>query len=373
MQFSLKEVTSNKDLKKFIQFPHILYKNNKQYVPQIDSQEKVLLTKNPSLEYCTLKLWIAEDQDGRVVGRIGAIHNPRANKEHNYSRIRFGWFDFVEEFEVAQLLMNRAIEWSKSLGMNEIHGPLGYNTWNRQGTMIEGFENTPPVNCIYNYEYYPSFMDMLGFNKEVDWIQLKINATQKVPEKIVKIHDMLLERYNLKYLDFKKVTKERRDKIIDSFFKEYNETFRSVDNFIPLTNSEIKSISDNYFPMLKPELTSFILDEDDNVAAFSVCFPSMSEAFKKAKGKLFPFGWFHLLKAFRKYNTIDFMMSGASPKWQSKGLSSMYHVYMERSLAGRDVRWGITNPQAETNSAYKVWERYESQPYMRRRCYIKTI
>lgn len=371
MQISIKEVSGKTELKKFIKFPHKLYKDSKQYVPQLDSQEKNILTKSHSLEYCNLKMWLAYSSDNKIVGRIAGIINPKANEIHNTSRVRFGWFDFIEDSQVAEKLMNKVIEWGKEMGMDEVNGPLGFNTWNRQGMLVEGYENTPPVNCLYNYSYYNDIMGVMGFEKEFDWIQLKLDASQKVPEKMVRIHDMIMEKYKLHYLDIKKMT--NREEILKSFFEEYNETFKSVENFVPLSDAEIKDIADHYFPMLKPELTSFIMDDQDNVAAFSVCFPSLSEAFKKAKGKLFPFGWYHIMKAYKKYDTLDFMMSGASKKWQSKGLSSLYHVYMERSLAGRDVRWGITNPQSEHNSAYKVWERYNSEPFMRRRCYLKKI
>ncbi len=373
MQFTVKEVKSSSDLKRFIRFPHKLYSSSKQYVPQLDTEEKSVLTKSPSLEYCTIKLWIAVYENGEIAGRIAGIHNPRANEEHGTRRIRFGWYDFVEDKAVADGLMSKVIEWGKSIGMDQIQGPLGYNTWNRQGMLVEGFENTPPMNCLYNYPYYNDFMSEMGFEKDFDWIQLKVDASQKVPEKMVKIHDMIMEKYKLKYINLKTLKKTERDELINSFFEEYNETFKAVENFVPLTTAEIKDIADHYFPMLKPELSSFIVDEENKVAAFSVCFPSLSEAFKKAKGRLFPFGWYYILKAYRKYDTIDFMMSGASKKWQSKGLSSLYHVYMERSLEGRDVKWGITNPQSEHNSAYKVWERYSNEPYMRRRCYLKKI
>ncbi len=371
MQIVIKEVSGRSDLNKFIRFPHKLYKNSKQYVPQLDSQERGVLTKSPSLEYCTIKMWLALSDNNEVVGRIAGIINPRSNEVHKNKRVRFGWLDFIDNPEVANKLMNAAIEWGKSLGMDEIQGPLGYNTWNRQGMLIEGFENTPPVNCIYNYPYYNDYLTGMGFVKDFDWIQLKLDASQKVPEKMVRIHDMIMEKHNLRYLDMKKL--KNRDEVIKSFFDEYNETFRNVENFVPLTDLEVKDISDHYFPMLRPELTSFIMDDEDKVAAFSVCFPSLSEAFKKAKGRLFPFGWYHIMKAYRNYDTLDFMMSGASKKWQSKGLSSLYHVYMERSLEGRDVKWGITNPQSEHNSAYKVWERYKNEPFMRRRCYLKKI
>ena len=188
MGFTIKEIRSSKEIKKFIKFPHKLYKSNKQYVPVIDSDEFSVLTQSPSLEYCSLRMWVALDESGEIIGRIAGILNPRSNEFHNQKRIRFGWFDFIENQDVAGALLSKVSDWGKELGMEQMHGPLGYNTWNRQGMLIEGFENMPPINCLYNYPYYPRLMDELGFEKQVDWVQIKIRADEGVPDKIRRIN-----------------------------------------------------------------------------------------------------------------------------------------------------------------------------------------
>ncbi len=371
MGFAIKEIRSSKEIKKFIKFPHKLYKSNKQYVPVIDSDEFSVLTQSPSLEYCSLRMWVALDESGEIIGRIAGILNPRSNEFHNQKRIRFGWFDFIENQDVAGALLSKVSDWGKELGMEQMHGPLGYNTWNRQGMLIEGFENMPPINCLYNYPYYPRLMDELGFEKQVDWVQIKIRADEGVPDKIRRINQMLLDKYKLRVLDIKNL--KNFDQFVDNFFASYNQSFREIDNFVPLNSQEVRKIAREYFPKLREELTCIIVDEHDNIAAFGICFPNLSKSFKKAGGKLFPFGLLHILKEFRQYDTIDLMILGAAPEWQNKGISSIYHTHIATNLERGTIKYAITNPQAETNSAYKVWERYKYDPYMRRRCYIKNI
>lgn len=372
MEITVKEVSSAGELKCFYRFQNQLYRGCKAYVPTLDVDQKSSLTRNPALEYCTRKMWLAY-ADGRPVGRIMAIINPRYNELYGTRKVRFGWFDFEENIEIARALLDTAARWGREQGMDTIHGPLAYNTLGRQGMLVEGFENTPPTNCLYNYPYYVTFMEQLGFEKEADWIQYKLNASQGAPEKLNRIADMLLKRYKLRLMDVQELKGEKRDRIIANFFAMYNESFRAVHNFIPLTDKEIDTTGQFYFKMLRPELTCLVVDEHENVAAFGLCMPSLSEAFKKTGGRLFPFGWYHLWKGFRKYDTIDLMLVGASPAWASKGLSAIYHAHLAASFRKHNIRCAITNPQLENNNAIKVWESYDHEPFMRRRCWTKSI
>ncbi len=373
MQVTVKEVSNSKEFKIFYQFQNKLYRDCKVYVPTMDIDQKRTLEGDPALEYCTRKLWLAY-KDGKVAGRIQAIINPRYNEYYNLKRVRFGWFDFEDDIEIAKALLDTASEWGRSHGMTQIHGPLAYNTLGRQGMLIEGFENMPPSNCLYNFPYYPQAMDKLGFGKEADWIQYKLNASQGAPEKLNRMSDILLKRYNLRLLDIRTIKGERKDELIRKFFRIYNECFTAVHNFIPLTEKEIMRTGRTYFKLLKPELTCLVIDENEEIAAFGLCLPSLSEALKKAKGKIFPFGWYHLIKAYRKYKNIDLMMIGSNPAWNSKGLSAIYHANLAASFRRHNIKCAITNPQIATNvRAVKVWESYDHETYMRRRCWIKSV
>lgn len=365
------EVTDKKNLKKFIKFPLKLYKNCKQYVPDLYTDQVASLTKTPSLEYCKLKMWLVMEGD-EVVGRIAGIINPRYNEIYSTKRARFNWVDFVERYEVAELLFRTAEEWAKSEGMTEIHGPLSYNTWGKQGMLIEGYENVPQMNCIYNYPYYKEFTERYGFVKEVDWIQYQLPAMQYPSEKIYRINNMLLERYPLRIVSLKEAKK--RGGLIERFFKNYNETFKNVFNFVPLTEKEILELGNTYIRLLKPELTCFVMDDQDRIAAFGICFPSLSKAFQRAKGRLLPFGWYHIVRAYFRYDQIDLMMVGADPHWQSKGVSAIYHVKLSENFRERGIKSAISNPVIESNSARKVWDTYEvREDHMLRRSYIKSI
>ena len=373
MQVTIKEVVSSKELKTFYQFQNKLYKGCKEYVPTLDTDQKSTLTSDAALEYCTRKMWLAY-KGNKPVGRIQAIVNPKYNEKYNTKKVRFGWFDFEEDINIAEALLKVATEWGKSQGMNEIHGPLAYNALGRQGMLIKGFENTPPTNCLYNFPYYVEYMKELGYEKEVDWIQYKINPMEGTPDKLIRIHDLLIKRYNLKLLDISKLKGTEKDELVKKFFKLYNECFENVPNFVSFTDAEIAKTGKLYFKMLRPELTCLVMDEQNEIAAFGLCLPSLSESFKKAKGKLFPFGWYHILKEFNHYKTIDLMIVGSSSKWASKGLSAVYHAHLASNFQKYKISCAITNPQADTNiAAIKVWDSYNNELFMRRRSWCKSI
>ncbi len=372
MQFKVVEIFSKRDIKSFIKFPHKLYRESREYVPVLDSNEFKILTKSASLDHSQLRMWLAYSYSGEIIGRIAGIINHNSNSYHNEKRVRFGWFDFIDEGVVAEALIEKVVEWGRELGMEEIHGPLGFNTWNRQGMMVDGFENRPPINCLYNYHYYPQIMERLQFQKQLDWVQLKIRADRGVPEKLYKINQLLLEKHNLRVLPLKELKSSKR--YIDSFFESYNDSFSKIDNFVPLNSKEIEEIKEEYIPKLKERLTSIVVDSDDEIAAFGVTFPNLSNSFRKAGGRLFPFGLFYILHEMKNYKTVDLMLLGSSPKWRNSGISSIYHSTLAKYFKEDGVEWGITNPQEENNSSTKVWERYGGvEHYMRRRCYIKKI
>lgn len=371
-KYRIVKVESKRDLKKFIKFPHKLYKDCPQYVPALDSGQMKSLTTESSLKHCTTKLWMVFEGK-KVVGRICGIINPVYNNKHNKRRARFAWFDTINDIEVARLLLDTAEAWAKEHGMTEIHGPLYYNNLGKQGMLYEGYENTPPFNCIYNYPYYNDLLKELGFVKEYDWVQYKVRADQPIPEKLIRITDRLMERYNLKIANVEELAKDKQ--LIRDFFRTYSDSFQDVVyNFIPFTDEEIEEQTNQVAGLLKNDYCCLVMDENDELAAFGVGFPSLSEAFKKMKGKIFPFGWWHLMRALKKNDTADLMLTGAAPKWQNTGISAIYHVRMSQTYTKAGVKWAITNPQIDTNVAVNVWDRYEDKEvYMRRRCYIKTI
>lgn len=375
MNVTIKEVATPGELKIFYRFQNKLYRKCKVYVPSLDTDQKNTLTKDPALSYCTRKLWLAYNEQGRVVGRVQAIINPRYNEYYGKKCIRFGWFDFEEDIDIAKALLQKVEEWGKEQGMEKMHGPLFYNTLGKQGMLVEGFDKIPPFNCLYNFAYYPEFMGKLGFEKECDWIQYEMDATQGPPPKLKRLCSILLERYNLKEVDLREIRKDKRllEDLKTKFFKIYNESFKNVYNFIPLTPEEEKKVGESYFSLLRRKLTCIIVDQDNDIAAFGISLPSFSRALIRTRGKLFPFGWLFILMAYIRFNTVDLLLLGSSPKWEGKGLSAVFHYKLSSYYKKKHLKAAISNPQIETNNALKVWESYEHKPFMKRRCWIKEI
>lgn len=369
--YKIVEVESKKDLDRFITFPDELYKDCPQYVPALHSDQRKSLTSVSTLKYCDHKLWMVLDGD-RVVGRISGMINPRYNERYSKKRARFGWFDTVNDPSVASLLLGTAEKWAKDNGMNEIHGPLYYNTLGKQGMLVEGFENIPPFNCLYNFPYYNDLVTSLGYVKECDWLQYELDAAQPVPDKLHRVAKILKERYNLHEGSIERLKKDK--KLVRHFFDVYNESFAaSVYNFIPFTDEEIEEEAASVMPFLSDKTSVVILDENDDLVAFGICFPTISPALQKAKGKMFPFGWAHFLKAVNNFHTVDMMINGAVPKWQNTGVSAVYHCALSERYRKYGTKVAITNPQIESNGAVNVWSRYDNKLFMRRRCYVKSI
>lgn len=375
MPITVKEVSTSKELRAFYKFQNRLYRKCKVYVPTLDVDQRNSLTKDPALKYCKRKLFLAYNEEGKVVGRVQGIINPRYNEYYSLKRVRFGWLDFIEDEKVAQSLVEAVEKWGASEGMTEIHGPLAYNTMGRQGMLVEGFDKMPQANCLYNYPYYVDFMERMGFEKECDWVQFQMDPQQGLPEKLGRISKLLMEKYGLRVLKLKEIrkNKELKENLLQQFFALYNDAFKTVHNFIPYTEDEQKEIAEHYFPFMKDGLTCMVVDKENNLVSFGVSIPSLSRALQRANGKLFPLGWLYLLLAFKKFKVVDLMLIGSAPAWQSKGLSSILHTVMEGTYYKLKLKSAISNPQLEDNNAIKVWDTYNKEPYMRRRCWIRKI
>ena len=376
MPITIREVTTDKQFRQFYKFQNRLYRKCRYYVPTLDMDQKHSLKEDPALLYSKRKLFLAYNDKGKVVGRVQGIINPRYNDYYGLKRVRFGWFDFEEDPSIAEALIDAVQKWGKEEGMTEIHGPLAYNTLGRQGMLVEGFDKEPQVNCLYNYPYYVDYMQKMGFEKECDWIQYEMDPGQGLPEKLGRISKLLIERYGLQVLKIRQVKKDKalKEKLLAQFFKIYNESFKAVHNFIPLTKEEEEEMGNHYFSYLKEGLTCMVLDKDGNLAAFGVSVPSLSRAFKRARGKLFPIGWIFILLAFWRYKKVDLLLLGSAPEWHSKGLSAIFHTKMETNYYKMKLKSAISNPQIDTNiAAIKVWDSYKKEFYMRRRCWIRSI
>jgi ribosomal protein S18 acetylase RimI-like enzyme len=366
------EVKSKADLNKFISFPDKLYKGNKYRVPQLHSFEKSTLNKekNPAFDFCEAKYWLAY-KNNKIVGRIAAIINHKSNEIWEEKHMRFGWIDFIDDLEVSRVLIKTVEDWAKQKEMTAVHGPLGFSDMDLEGMLIEGFDEMATQATIYNYPYYPVHLEKLGYSKDTDWVQFEIKMPDKVPEKLKRISSLVQEKYNLKILE----TKKSKDILpyAKSMFYTLNEAFKSLYGFVPLTDRQIEQYTKDYFSAIDVKYVCFVIDENDEVAGFGLSILSLSEALQKANGKLFPFGFIHVLKALRKNNKVDMLLQAVKPEYQNKGVATIFYTKMMQAYIDNGIELAISSHALEDNkSAFLMFKNYETRQHLKRRCYIKT-
>lgn len=368
------EVQTKKQLSEFIKFPDKLYRGNKFRVPPLHTYEKSALSpvKNPAFDFCEAKYWLAYENN-QIVGRIAGIINRKANEIWNKKTVRFGWIDFVDNIDVSSALINTVENWGRSKGMTIMQGPLGFTDMDLEGMLVEGFEEIATQAVIYNYPYYPVHLEKNGYSKDVDWIQYEIKVPDKIPDKVKRISELVKQKYNLKILNFKKA----KDILpyANKMFDTYNEALKDLYGFVPLTEKQIKYYINQYFSMVNPKYISFIVDNNDEVVGFGLCFLSLSKAFMKAKGKLFPFGFIHILKAMRKNDTADLLIQAVKDEYKNKGVPAIFYAHTMQTFIDNGVKTAISSHVLEQNksSLLMFTKGYEARQHMRRRSYTKHL
>jgi len=374
MNITIHEVVSRKELKQFVKFPFKLYANNEYWVPPLIGDEIKTLRKdvNPAFDYCEAKYWLAYDENDEVVGRIAGIINRRSIDKWQQPLMRIGWVDFVDDMSVSGALFNVAEQWAKDHGLEGTHGPLGFTDMDNEGLLVEGFDKLPTIANIYNHPYYVDHFEKHGYSKVEDWLQYLFNASQPIPDKIQRINTLIMEKYNLRVLKFASAREilPRAKEIFDVL----NASFVNLYGFVALTDKEIDYYVKLYFSFIKPEYVCVIADATDKIIGFGISMPSLSKAMQKAKGRLLPFGFIHLLNALRKNDAVDLYLNGVLPEWQNKGVHSLYYSEMNKTYIRNNIKIAISNPQLETNvNAISIWKNYEKELYIRRRCYRKMF
>lgn len=371
----LKVVEGKRDLTKFIHFPEKLYKNDKWWVPALISDEYNTLqaSKNPAFDYCEAKLWLALDEKGNVVGRVAGIINHEANKCWNEQTARFGWIDFIEDQEVLDTMLAEVEKWAVDKGMVKLKGPLGFTDLDKEGLLVEGFEQLSPFTCIYNFPYYGPMLEKAGFTKDADWTQRIVTVPDEFP-RMMKLADAIAERAGVHVVQIKN-KKELRKEADYLFRKVYNETFAPLYEFAPVNDRQIDQYINSYITILDKDFISIIHDKDERIVAFAITVPSLSKAVQKAKGRLFPFGIFPILKALHRNDTLEALMIGIHPDYQSKGLQVLLFKQIHENVIRRgDIKTMIMNPQLEENiKVQMIFDEYNPHPYMRRRSYFKEL
>lgn len=374
-KISIKKVESKSEMTKFIRFNYELYKDNKYSVP--DLYEDMVTTfskKNAAMDFCDAVYFLAYKGD-KIVGRIAGIINNKANKTWNINAVRFGYIDFIDDIEVSTALLAAVETWGKEHGMTEIQGPLGFTDMDAEGMLIEGFDELSTNATIYNYPYYPKHMERLGFEKDADWIELSLTVPKEVPERLTRIAKIVMEKYGLRIKKFSS-SKKLSDEYGPEIFSVINEAFKPLFGYSELSERQKQQYVKAYLPFVDLKLISTIVDKNGKLVAVGISMPSLSRALQKAKGKLFPFGWFHLLKTikFKHPDTLDLMLVGVLPEYQGKGVNAILFHDLLPLYISEGYKFVETNPELEVNSKVQSqWIYFERRQHKRRRCFKKNI
>ncbi len=377
---TIKSVKDKRGLEAFIQFHYDLYRNDPYDAPNLHSDEVATLSKNrnAAFEFCEAEYFLAYKED-RVVGRVAAIINRKANEKWQRKSVRFGWIDFVDDREVSAALLDAVTEWGRSKGMTEVVGPLGFTDMDPEGMLTHGFDQLGTQATIYNYDYYPKHMESMGgWEKDNDYVEYKLLVPEKMPEKYGKIAQMIEMRYNL---HVKKLTRKDvfRGGYGKKIFDVINETFSHLYGYSELTPRQIDQYVNMYLPMADLNLVTLVEDrnENDKIVAVGITIPSLTRAFQKCRnGRLWPFGWWHVIRAlkFHKTEGVDLLLIGVLPEYRKKGANALLFSDLIPRYQQYGFKWGETNVEMETNeNVQSLWQYFEPIQHKRRRCYIKKI
>lgn len=375
----IEKVTDKKGLKRFIQFRYDLYRDDPNDVPYLyfDELNNLDKKKNASFEQCDADYFIAY-KDGKPVGRVAAIINHAANKRWEKKVVRYGWFDFIDDLEVSKALLQTVEDWGKERGMTKMTGPMGFADTDREGMLIEGFEEYGTMYASYNYPYYPKHMEQMGFKKDNDYVQCRVKVPEKVPDRFAKVAEMVGKRYNLH------VHKLTRHELLKQgygrkVFQMLNTTYNNLYGFAPLTESKVDQLVDQYIRIADLNLISVIMDgnENDKMVGFGITFPSLTYAMRKSRnGRLLPFTWLRLLNAikWKHADTVDMLLIGVLPEYRSKGANALIFNDLIRQYQAYGFKWAEAMPQMETNEhMLGQWQYLETDYHRRLRCFSKMI
>ena len=376
MSVTVTRVQNKRAFKEFLHFPLTLYKDMPAFVPPLlmDDADTLDPKKNPAYEFCDAAMYLAY-KDGKLAGRVAAIVNRKANAAWNHDEVRFGWFDFIDDREVSKALLDAVEAFGRERGMTTILGPLGFTDFDPEGMLVEGFEYLSSMALHHNWPYYKDHMEALGYAKDVDWLEYRIYIGDTIPDKYIRVAKIVEERYGLK---LRKITKRevRKTDVGYKLFDLINETYSSLYNFTVLPKKMVDKYVGFYLGVLDLKFVSLVEDKDHNIVGFGVVMPSITRALKKCNGKLFPFGWFHILRAmYWKYEeNFEMLLIGVKPEYQKKGVNSIVFVDLMKELLKGGFVYGESNAELESNLDIRSqWGDLEVKECKRRRVYKKAV
>ena len=375
MAITIKKVETSKELKQFIRFNYEMYKDNPYSVPDLydDMLNTFSRKKNAAFEFCEADYFLAY-KDGKLVGRVAAIMNNRANETWNKKEVSFGWIDFIDDAEVSDALLKTVEAWGKERGATEIVGPLGFTDFDAEGMLVEGFDQLSTMATIYNYPYYPEHMVKHGYEKDADWVEFKIYIPDAIPDKHKRISEIIMRKYGLKIV---KCTSKDIKKYGQAIFDLLTEAYSQLYGYSALSPKQIKQYIKMFLPILDLRMVSLVVVSEDQVIAAGISMPSLSEALQKAKGRLLPFGWYHLLKVIflKKYpKVLDLLLVAVKPEYQNKGVNALLFYDLIPVYQKIGFEYAESNPELELNDKVQAqWEYFKTEQHKRRRCFKKNI
>ena len=376
MSIQIKTVSSRGEMKTFARFGNRLYKGNKYYVPSMpfDDLNTFDKDKNGAFEFSEAEFYLAY-KDGKVVGRVAAIINHKANDAWNVKQVRFGWIDFIDDIEVSAALLNAVEEFGKARGMTQIVGPLGFTDFDPEGMLVEGFDRVSTMALIYNYPYYPEHMKKLGYYKETGWVEYRITIPDALPEQHVRLAELVKKRYNLKVrkMTVRQIKKENYGR---KLFKLINETYCVLYGYSLLSEKQIDQYVDTYLSLVDAKMLTFVEDADGDLIGAGISIPSLAEPLQKCNGEIFPFGWWYLLKTMfiKKPDTLDLLLIGVRPDYQNRGVNSLVVVDLFENYRKLGFKYAETNANLETNvKVQAMWDPFEKELHKRRWVFGKDL
>ena len=371
----IKEVISEEDLKDFVQFPFSLYKDHPYWVGPIINEELETLNKkkNPVFQNAIANYFLAY-KNGLIVGRIAVIINWIEVNEIKKSKVRFGWFDFIDDINVSKKLLEKVVLIGKKNNLKHIEGPVGFSNMDKAGILIKGFDELNTMITLYNYPYYSEHLKKLGYQKLAQWVEyeIKISSFEKSPEKIRKFSKLILDRYSLKILNFK--SNKEILPYVDQMFDLLGKTYDKLQTFVPIQPYQINYYKEKYFRYIHPEFIKCVVDNENNLIAFLITMPSFSNALKKINGKLFPFGFLRILWAQKFIKKVSLYLIGVRPDYQNKGAIAIIMNELQKTFNKYNIKVVETNPELEENTPIQtLWKNYEHRLHKKRATYTKSI
>lgn len=374
MKVRIKEVDTKNELRAFVHFPNHLYKDNPYYVPQIESMDCDTLTpeKNHAFEVCEGKYWLAYDEKGTIVGRIAGIINRQYNEKMGEKICRFGWIDFIDNPDVSKALMETVEQYSKEKGMEVVNGPMGFLEFDAAGVLVEGFDKLPTAYGKYNAPYYEKHLKALGYEKDTDYVEYFIKVPEVIPERYARMAQLVAVKNDLHQAPLNR----RKDiyPYLDGVFRCLNSAYSALHGFSELSEGQCEDLKKQFVTNINVDYVSIVLDANEQVVGFGVGLPSLAKAMQKAKGKMLPFGWYHMLKALQTNDTIDLLLIAVDEKYKNKGVNAMiFHKFAE-GITKNGVKYIESTRELEDNtSVQNLWRYLEHDLTKRARTYIKKV